>query len=156
VLFVIFIIPTEKQGDYIMQQRPLQVDLPITVKTYDIDFMGIVSNISYVRWLEDLRLHFLEVHYPLQRLLSELVVPILTQTHIEYKRPIRMHDQVNGSIWMEKFDSSGWVANMEFMVNGKLASTANQGGVFINIGTMKPSNPPESLQKKYDGALQRL
>jgi acyl-CoA thioesterase FadM len=32
-----------------MQQRPLQVDLPITVKTYDIDFMGIVSNISYVR-----------------------------------------------------------------------------------------------------------
>lgn len=138
-----------------MQQRPLQVDLPITVKTYDIDFMGIVSNISYVRWLEDLRLHFLEFHYPLQKLMSELVVPILTQTHIEYKRPIRMHDQIKGSIWMEKFDSSGWVANMEFMVNGKLAATANQGGVFINIGTMKPSNPPESLQKKYDAELQR-
>ena len=128
-----------------MQQRPLQVDLPITVKTYDIDFMGIVSNISYVRWLEDLRLHFLEVHYSLQKLMSELVVPILTQTHIEYKRPIRMHDQIKGSIWMEKFDSSGWVANMEFMVNGKLASTENQGGIFINIGTMKPSNPPEGL-----------
>ena len=133
-----------------MQQRPLQVDLPITVKTYDIDFMGIVSNISYVRWLEDLRLNFLEVHYPLQKLMSELVVPILTQTHIEYKRPIRMHDQVNGGIWMEKFDSSGWVANAEFMVNGKHAVTATQGGVFINLGTMKPANPPEGLQKKYD------
>jgi len=60
------------------------------------------------------------------------------------------HDQVNGSIWMEKFDSSGWMANMEFMVNGKLAAMANQGGVFINIGTMKPANPPEGLQKKYD------
>ena len=56
---------------------------------------------------------------------------------------------------MEKFDSLGWVANMEFMVNGKLASTANQGGIFINIGTMKPSNPPEGLQKKYDEELQR-
>jgi len=137
-------------------QRPLQVDLPITVKTYDIDFMGIVSNISYVRWLEDLRLHFLEVHYPLQKLISELIVPIITQTHIEYKRPIRMHDQVNGSIWMEKFDSSGWVANVEFMVNGKIAATANQGGVFINIGTMKPANPPEGLQKKYDEERRRL
>ena len=136
-------------------QRPLQVDLPITVKTYDIDFMGIVSNISYVRWLEDLRLHVLEVHYPLQKLISELVVPILTQTHIEYKRPLRMHDQVNGSIWMEKFDSSGWVANVEFMVNGKIAATANQGGVFINIGTMKPANPPEDLQKKYDEERRR-
>ena len=122
------------------QQRPLQVNLHITVKTYDIDFMGIVSNIAYVRWMEDLRLHLLEVHYPLQKLISELIVPIITQTHIEYKRPIRMHDQVNGSIWMEKFDSSGWVANAEFMVNGKHAATATQGGVFINLGTMNPIN----------------
>ena len=137
------------------QQRPLHVDLPITVKTYDIDFLGIVSNIAYVRWLEDLRLNFLEVHYPLQKLISELIVPIITQTHIEYKRPIRMHDQVNGSLWMEKFDSSGWVANAEFMVNGKHAATATQGGVFINLDTMKPANPPEGLQKKYDEELQR-
>jgi hypothetical protein len=47
------------------------------------------------------------------------------------------------------------MANMEFLVNGKLAAKANQGGVFINIGTMKPSNPPECLQKKYDEELQR-
>ena len=132
------------------QKRTLQVDLSITVKTYDIDFLGIVSNISYVRWLEDLRLHMLEVHYPLQKLVSELVVPVLTQTHIEYKRPVRMHDQIKGSLWMEKFDSSGWVADAEFMVNGKLVATASQSGVFINIGTMKPANPPEGLQKKFD------
>jgi acyl-CoA thioester hydrolase len=139
-----------------MQKRLLQVDLSITVKTYDIDFMGIVSNITYVRWMEDLRLHLLEVHYPLQKLMSELIVPILTRTHVEFKRPIRMHDQVSGSIWMEKFDSSGWVSNMEFVVNGKHAASASQGGVFLNIGTMKPSNPPEGLQKKYDEELQRL
>jgi len=138
-----------------MQKRTLNIDLPITVKTYDIDFMGIVSNISYIRWMEDLRLQFLEVHYPLQKLMSELIVPILSHTHLDYKRPIRMHDQVIGSIWMDKFDSSGWIANMEFTVNGKLAATGAQGGVFINIGTMKPANPPEGLQKIYDEALKR-
>lgn len=132
------------------QKRTLQVDLSITVKTYDIDFLGIVSNITYIRWMEDLRLHLLEVHYPLQKLLSELVVPVLTQTHIEYRRPVRMHDQVVGSLWMEKFDSSGWVANAEFMVNGKLGAVASQSGMFINVGTMKPANPPEGLQKKFD------
>ena len=137
------------------QQRPLNVDLPIIVKTYDIDFMGIVSNITYVRWMEDLRLHFLEVHYPLQKLISELIVPVVTQTHIEYKRPIRMHDQVNGSIWLEKFDSSGWIGSVEFMVNGKQAVTGKQSGVFLNIGTMKTANPPEGLQKKYDDALRQ-
>jgi len=45
-----------------IQKRTLNIDLPITVKTYDIDFMGIVSNISYVRWMEDLRLQFLDIH----------------------------------------------------------------------------------------------
>ncbi len=138
-----------------MQHRPLNVDLPISVKTYDIDFMGIVSNISYVRWMEDLRLYFLDTHYPLQKLISELIVPVITQTHIEYKRPIRMHDQVIGSIWLEKFDSSGWIGSVKFIVNGKQAVTAKQGGVFLNLGTMKPANPPEGLQKKYDEALQQ-
>jgi hypothetical protein len=56
---------------------------------------------------------------------------------------------------MEKFAVSGWVANIEFIVNGKPAATATQGGVFINIGTMKPANPPEGLQKKFDEARQR-
>jgi acyl-CoA thioester hydrolase len=138
-----------------IQKRTLNIDLPITVKTYDIDFMGIVSNISYIRWMEDLRLQFLKIHYPLRKLMSELIVPILSHTHLDYKRPVRMHDQVMGSIWMEKFDSSGWIANMEFTANGKLAATGAQGGVFINIGTMKPANPPEGMQKIYDEALKR-
>lgn len=137
------------------QLRPLYIDLPITVKTYDIDFMGIVSNIAYVRWMEDLRLRFLEVHYPLERLLSELVVPVIVQTQIEYKRPIRIHDRVTGSMWMEKSDASGWMAVMEFVVNGKHAAIAKQGGVFINITTMKPADPPEGLQKKYEEALRK-
>ena len=32
------------------------VEMPLKVQGYDIDVAGIVSNIVYVRWLEDLRL----------------------------------------------------------------------------------------------------
>ena len=137
------------------QERTLNIDMPIKVKTYDIDFMGIVSNISYIRWMEDLRLKFLEVHYSLQKLMADMIVPILNHTHIDYKKPIRIHDEVIGSIWMEKYDSAGWVANMEFTVNGKVAATGAQGGVFINIATMKRSDPPEGMKKKYEEALQQ-
>ena len=137
------------------EERTLNIDMPITVKTYDIDFMGIVSNISYIRWMEDLRLKFLEVHYSLQKLMADMIVPILSHTQIDYKKPVRMHDAVVGSIWMEKYDSSGWIANMEFSVNGKVVTTGAQGGVFINIATMKRSDPPEGMKKKYEEALQR-
>jgi len=135
------------------RERTLNIDMPITVKTYDIDFMGIVSNISYVRWMEDLRLKFLEVHYSLQKLMADMIVPILSHTQIDYKKPVRIHDAVIGSIWMEKYDSSGWIANMEFTVNGKVVATGAQGGVFINIATMKRSDPPENMKKKYEEAL---
>ncbi len=135
------------------QGRTLNLDMPITVKTYDIDFMGIVSNITYIRWMEDLRLKFLEVHYSLQKLMAEMIVPILTHTNIDYKKPLRLNDEVVGSIWMEKYDSSGWVANMEFTINGKVAATGAQSGVFINVATMKRSDPPEGMKKKYEEAL---
>jgi len=36
--------------------RPFLIEVPLPVRTYDIDFAGIVSNIVYIRWLEDLRL----------------------------------------------------------------------------------------------------
>ncbi len=37
------------------ERRPLLIERPIVVRTYDIDFANIVHNIVYFRWLEDLR-----------------------------------------------------------------------------------------------------
>lgn len=69
--------------------RPLAVSLPFSVKTYDIDFAGHVSNIVYIRWLEDLRLHFLDVYSLLDQQMAESYVPILTRTEIDYKPALR-------------------------------------------------------------------
>jgi len=40
--------------------RAFEISTPIAIRTYDIDFAGIVSNIVYLRWLEDMRLLWLE------------------------------------------------------------------------------------------------
>jgi len=45
-------------------KKILLIEKEIKVATYDIDFAGIVSNISYIRWLEDLRLAWLEKYFP--------------------------------------------------------------------------------------------
>src|SRR4028119_726672 len=74
------------------QKRPLEIELSFPVKTYDIDFAGIVSNIVYIRWLEDLRLEILDAYLPLQKMLEDGIAPILLQTQIEYKQPITIFD----------------------------------------------------------------
>jgi acyl-CoA thioester hydrolase len=45
--------------------EPRIVERALPIRTYDIDFAGIVSNIVYVRWLEDLRLAMMEEAYPI-------------------------------------------------------------------------------------------
>ena len=47
-------------------QRPFLITLPITVKTYDIDYAAIVHNAVYIRWLEDLRTLLLADHYSVE------------------------------------------------------------------------------------------
>ena len=52
-----------------MKRKTLEVSLNLSIQTYDIDFAGIVSNIVYIRWLEDLRLKMLETYLPLEQLM---------------------------------------------------------------------------------------
>ena len=70
----------------------------LRVQTYDIDFAGVVSNIVFIRWLEDLRLGLMELAYPLIQALAEDVAPILLATRITYRRPVTIADPLVGRI----------------------------------------------------------
>ncbi len=62
-----------------MKQQPFEVALDLPIKTYDIDFAGIVSNIVYIRWLEDLRLKMLESHFPIENLIRSFALTKCTE-----------------------------------------------------------------------------
>lgn len=129
--------------------RPLEVKLIIPVKTYDIDFAGIVSNIVYIRWLEDLRLKCLDEYLPIGKLIAQGYAPILAGTEIEYKRPIRLCDQVEGHLWLHKLGRLKLTLKAEFFSNHELAATAIQKGAFINLQNCRPIPIPEKLQQQY-------
>ena len=48
--------------------------------TYDIDFASVVSNISYIRWLEDLRSLFTEQTRSVGETLERRIAPALMHT----------------------------------------------------------------------------
>src|ERR1700751_2361798 len=81
---------------------------PLPIRTYDIDFAGIVSNIVFIRWLEDLRLALLDQAYPLIRALSEDVAPILLATRINYRRPVTIADSLVGRIRVAGLSRVRW------------------------------------------------
>jgi len=129
--------------------RPLEVVLAIPVRTYDIDFVGIVSNIVYIRWLEDLRLKFLDEHLQLNQQLEQGYAPFLAGTEIEYKRPIKLIDQVIGRLWVSNLGRLKWTVQAEILSNNELAAIATQKGVFISLQNSRPIPIPQELQNKY-------
>ena len=106
------------------QKRPLEIELSFPVQTYDIDFAGIVSNIVYIRWLEDLRIALATAYFPVQKMLLNGVAPMLVKTAIEYKQPINIFDKPTGKIWMSKMKSIKWAMEAEIIVAGKVAAIA--------------------------------
>ena len=126
--------------------RPLAVVRSIRVQGYDVDFAGIVSNIVYIRWLEDLRVQMLDTYLPLQTLLADGLAPVLARTEIDYRRPIRLFDEVEGRMWLTEAASPRWTLAAELYANGKRAAQARQTGVFVYTATLRPAPLPARLQ----------
>lgn len=129
--------------------RPFELHIPIQVMTYDIDFAQIVSNIVYIRWLEDMRVALLNKHMPITTLVAEGMGPALIATHIEYKLPIRFFDEVLGKVWVADIGNTRWSIGSEFLVNGNVTTTALQHGVLVSFATMRPVPVPDEFRAQF-------
>ncbi|MGG6294512.1 acyl-CoA thioesterase [Leptolyngbya sp. AN02str] len=139
--------------DSLEHKQPFEVELPLPVRTYDIDFAGIVSNIVYVRWLEDLRLEMLARHFPLGEQLRDGFMPVVVQTKVDYKQPVKLGDVPVGKMWMQSVDSLRWTVNAAIAVNGKTAALGEQMGVFVSLQTNRPIRMPASLKQQYQALV---
>jgi acyl-CoA thioester hydrolase len=126
-------------------------ELALRVQTYDIDFAGIVSNIVFVRWLEDLRLGLMDEAYPLVQALADDVAPILTATRIAYRRPVTIADRLLGRIRVAELRRVRWRLAAEFTVGGIVHAEAEQEGLFMRLTTRKPIAIPEPIRRRHLG-----
>jgi len=125
------------------------IERVLPVRTYDIDFAGVVSNIVYIRWLEDLRLAMLEEAYPIARALAEDTAPILLETRIAYERPVTIHDQLVGRMWVTRMAPVRWHVAAEFVVGDAVHARAEQTGIFIRLSTRRPIAVPAALRERF-------
>lgn len=103
----------------------------------------------YIRWLEDLRLKFLDEHWQLNQQIEQGYTPIIAGTEIEYKRPIKIIDQVIGRLWLSGLGRLKWTVQAEILSNNELAAVASQKGGFVSLQNNRLIPIPEELQKKY-------
>jgi acyl-CoA thioester hydrolase len=144
------VLPSEK--------RPFLVELDWAVKTYDVDFAGVVSNIVYVRWLEDLRIAMLDPRWPLHEQIAAGTAPVVLQTTIDYRQPLRLGDRAIGRMWLANLENVRWQVSAE-IVNAAMTQGAHpvvaigkQMGTFIDMQRQRPIRIPAALKQQYDEA----
>lgn len=130
--------------------RPFETHFTFSAQTYDIDFAGIVSNIVYIRWLEDLRLKVLQDHWPLERQLSEGYLPVLLSTHIEYIQALRLFDRPVGTMWLTEMGKARFRLEAEFVVQNRLKARASHTCAFVRGDTLRPIRIPAGLRDLFD------
>jgi acyl-CoA thioester hydrolase len=118
------------------------------VMTYEIDFAGVVSNIVYIRWLEDLRNLLAEEALSLGEAMKRGIVPTLVRTEIDYLAPVRYPDTVDARMWMDETGRAKWVLGAEFVshASGQLTARAKQTGLFVSLQTLRPVPLPEEYK----------
>ncbi len=118
------------------------------VMTYEIDFAGVVSNIVYVRWLEDLRNLFAEEALSLSDAMKRGIVPTLARTEIDYLAPVRYPDVVDARMWMDEAGRARFVLGAEFVsrASGQVTARAKQTGLFVSLQTLRPVPLPEEYK----------
>ncbi len=129
--------------------RIMQVEMPIKIYAYDIDLMGIVSNLVYVRWFEHLRSAFLDTYFPLEKMLNENSSPILAKTEIEYKYPLTIQENPIGTTWIINMKRSRWEMGFEISTADRIHCRGKQTGYYFNMETQKPAPMPDVLYNQF-------
>jgi len=134
-----------------MDIRTVSVEKELTIHAYDIDAMGIVSNIVYVRWFEDLRTDFLKMTYPLEEMLKTKISPILMHTEVDYQVPLTIFDKPIARCWLSSMGNSSWEMTFEITVGDKIHCKGKQNGCFYDLLKKRVTRIPDPLRKAIMG-----
>ena len=132
--------------------KALYIEHDITVSTHEIDFAGHVSNIVYLRWLEDMRLKMFDVYCPLQSFMEAGQTPVLLSSEIRYHKPIRLFEKPRGKMWVSELTMTSLTIEAEIYLGETLTTSAKHVGVFVDIAKMRPVRVPKlflNAMKKY-------
>lgn len=123
-------------------------ELEFEVRTYDVDFAGIVSNLVYHRWLEDLRLEVLAQAMSVPELMDAGMVPTLAQTLIDFRAPLRLAERVRGRQAITVVGRTSFVFETEMrrVPDGLIIAVARHKVVLVDAGTGQPVPVPARIR----------
>jgi acyl-CoA thioester hydrolase len=131
-------------------QRRHSVTIEMAIMSFETDFVGIVNNTEFIRFLERVRYALSKkLGFSFKQIRSNKLFSVMAHVEINYVSPARFEDIMLGTGWVEKVGNSSLTLAYEFRLKGtqRLIADAKQVLVFVN-GKLKATRIPDSIRKK--------
>jgi acyl-CoA thioester hydrolase len=75
---------------------------------------------------------------------------VLVETVINYKKPLRLSDQVRAEIWLSELSQASAWMDFQFMNwKGEVAASGRQRGLFVDVESGRPRRMPAEERARY-------
>ena len=121
-------------------------ELEFPVQDTDIDVLGHVNNIAYVRWVQDIAvMHSLTVGLDLDAYQRFGGIFVVRQHTIDYLRSIAPGGQVLGRTWITGMAAAKYTRATEIWRNSELVARATTRWAFIETAQGRPTRIPKEI-----------
>ena len=118
------------------------------IQTYDTDFGGVVSNTTYVRWLDELRTGWLDSLMPRARQQAEALTLMVARVELDYLSPVGFYEadgQILAHIEDTELGNARIVFRASFRVGQKEVARGEQKTLLVNMATRRPARFPADI-----------
>jgi acyl-CoA thioester hydrolase len=122
---------------------PQTFTTPIIVLPEDIDQMGHVNNVVYVRWAQDVAYQHWVTKAP-----AELQVKyswVVMRHEIDYKAPAFLKDDIQGSTWVAEFSGVRSIRLVQITRADKLLCEIKTTWCLLDAASLRPARIPAEL-----------
>jgi acyl-CoA thioester hydrolase len=131
-------------------------ELAITVREEDIDQLGHVNNVTYVRWVQEAATaHWNTLATSDERIRLQWVI---IRHEIDYKRSAFLQDAIVARTWVGEAKGLAFERHTEIVraSDRKLLARARTVWCPVDAKTLRPTEPGEEVRARYSTAAPKI
>lgn len=124
--------------------------LPITAVEADIDELGHVSNLVYLRWVLEVAMahsHSLGWDHAAYRALGSVFV--VRRHEIDYVAQVTAGQTISAQTWVDDWKLASCIRKTELLRDGKVVARAATTWAFISLSSGRPGRIPDELRALF-------
>ena len=123
---------------------------PIAVAEADIDVLGHVSNLVYLRWvLEAATAHSVSRGWGLAEYQTLGNVWVVRRHELDYLGQVTLGQALVAETWVESWRAASCIRRTELIREGQLVARAATTWAFMSITTGRPQRIPEQFRAQF-------